>query len=239
MSTPTPPPWAQEQPWTQQQPSGQQQWGSPPTPPAAPPLEPSQRQPWGNGKKAAVGIGGLLVVGLIWGQVNPAPKTPLATASTTATAEAKPESSSAKESSAEGEEPVKASKPKATKAPTIKFETVTAREWKKIAKNPDAHIGEAIVLYGYVTQADGSTGDEYVRANADAVRHRGEYGYLDYDTNTILTAGKADFSDLVEDDVFRIKAVVVGKLDYETALGGETSAPVLTVEALSILESTK
>jgi hypothetical protein len=68
----------------------------------------------------------------------------------------------------------------------------------------------------------------------DGVRHGGEYGYLDYETNTILREGNADFSDLVADDLFQAKVIVEGSMTYETSLGGELTAPVLRVDSIKV-----
>ena len=124
-----------------------------------------------------------------------------------------------------------------TKPSTTAYRKLTARQWARIAKNPDAHVGEAYVVFGYVTQADAATGDDTVRANVDGVRHGGEYGYLDYDTNTMLQEGNADFTDLVEDDIFQAKVIVSGSLSYETTLGGELTAPVLLVNSIRVTGS--
>lgn len=117
------------------------------------------------------------------------------------------------------------------------FDRVTARQWKRIARDPDGHVGEGIVVYGRVTQADASTGTTAIRADVDGVRHRGEYGYLDYDTNTILSDDTGELDDVVEDDIFRAKVVVAGSFEYETAIGGETSVPLLLIQDLRVIGS--
>lgn len=120
--------------------------------------------------------------------------------------------------------------------PSPTFKKITAREWGQIVRNPDAHAGEAYVVYGYVTQADAATGDEAIRASVDGVRHRGEYGWLDYEDNTMLSDGGAPgFADLVNDDIFQAHVVVLGSFDYETALGGETTVPLLDVHKVKVI----
>jgi hypothetical protein len=42
---------------------------------------------------------------------------------------------------------------------------ITARDWAKIAKDPGSHVGEAIIVYGEVTQFDAATGTQVFRAN--------------------------------------------------------------------------
>jgi hypothetical protein len=119
--------------------------------------------------------------------------------------------------------------PVATKPPSYK--KLTARQWKLIAKNPDDHIGEHYIVYGVVTQFDAATGDEGFRADVDAVHHAEPY---DYDTNTILTGDAADLTNLVEDDQFRAKVTVLGSYSYDTQIGGNTTAPQLSVDSIEV-----
>lgn len=51
-----------------------------------------------------------------------------------------------------------------------------AREWALIAKSPDQHAGERIIVYGEVTQFDAATGTSAFRANVDGVAHPLRYG---------------------------------------------------------------
>lgn len=114
----------------------------------------------------------------------------------------------------------------APKPKPITYAKITPREWKKLAKNPDAYAGKAYIVYGAVTQFDTATGDDTFRANVDGVRHSDRY---DYDTNTILTNVAGDVSDLVEDDMFQANVIVVGSYEYETTLGGNMTVPMLNV----------
>jgi len=108
----------------------------------------------------------------------------------------------------------------------VTYEKITAREWKKLAKNPDAYAGKAYIVYGVITQFDSATGDDTFRADVDGVRHSDRY---DYETNTILTNISGDVSDLVEDDLFQANVIVVGSYSYETTLGGDMTVPMLNV----------
>lgn len=116
-------------------------------------------------------------------------------------------------------------------APTV-YAKLTAREWKKLAKDPDAYAGKAYIVYGVVTQFDAATGADTFRADVDGVRHADQF---DYDTNTILSNVKGDVSDLVEDDMFQASVIVVGSYSYETSLGGETTVPQLSVMKIKTL----
>jgi hypothetical protein len=93
-------------------------------------------------------------------------------------------------------------------APAAPPKAISAHDWAKIAKDPDSHVGEAVVVYGEVTQFDAATGTDSFRANVDGVKHQVSYGFADYPTNTVLTNDGADLSDLVQGDPFQANAVV-------------------------------
>lgn len=117
---------------------------------------------------------------------------------------------------------------------------ITAREWALIARSPDAHVGEAIVVYGQVTQFDAATGSTGFRANVDGVKHAVKYGYADYDTNTVLSAPTSSLlGDLVNKDLFRAEVVVAGSYSYETTMGGTLTVPKLTVTKITVTGQAK
>ncbi|WP_344112818.1 hypothetical protein [Kribbella alba] len=117
------------------------------------------------------------------------------------------------------------------------YKKITSRQWKLIAKSPDAHIGEAIIIYGRVAQFDAATGTDSFRADVDGVRHRPSYGYVDYPTNTVLAGDVLELADLVEDDLFTAKVTVSGSLSYDTQIGGETTVPSLRVTSITVTGS--
>lgn len=112
------------------------------------------------------------------------------------------------------------------------YKTLTARQWKLIAKNPDAYIGKTYVVYGVVTQFDAATGTDTFRAD---VAHRRLTDKYDYETNTMLTGEASDLENLVEDDIFRANVTVLSSFSYETQIGGETTAPLLMVDSIRVL----
>jgi len=131
-------------------------------------------------------------------------------------------------------------KPSTVPKPTAKattYKKLTAREWAKIAKSPDDHAGESYVVYGKVTQFDAATGADAFRADVDGVRHKVEYGYVTYPTNTVLTNASGDVSDLVENDLFQANVVVLGSMKYDTQIGGETTVPNLQVVLMKVIGS--
>jgi hypothetical protein len=105
----------------------------------------------------------------------------------------------------------------------------TAREWQIIAKDPAAHEGERIIVYGRVTQFDAATRDDTFRTTVDGIDHPGET--YAFDTNTVLSGDAGTLRDIVDDDLFRADVTVAGSMSYDTQIGGSTTAPRLTVRA--------
>lgn len=123
-----------------------------------------------------------------------------------------------------------ATQPSAAPALPAPAKAITAREWQKIAKNPDAHVGESVIVYGHVTQFDTGTGTDQFRASVDGVQHA---QYYDYETNTLLSGDQSKLGDLVQDDLFRAEVVVGGSYTYSNTMGGSTTAPVLVVSKIT------
>lgn len=125
-----------------------------------------------------------------------------------------------------------------TYAPPAPARAITAREWALIAKNPDAHIGERIIVHGEVTRFDSGTGDSAFRANVDGVVHKVKYGYADYETNTLLAGTSSDLAEVVADDLFTAETTVTGSLTYDTSIGGGAAVPQLLITKITITGST-
>lgn len=125
-----------------------------------------------------------------------------------------------------------APEPTTAKPAKVTYAKLTDRQWKKIAKNPDAYVAKSYVVYGVVTQFDSATGDDTFRANV-AARNLAEA--YDYDTNTLLRGEADQLADLVEDDEFRAKVTVFGAYDYDTQIGGSTTVPFLLVDSIDVL----
>ena len=123
--------------------------------------------------------------------------------------------------------------------PTGPAKAITAREWLLIAKDPDAHKGERVIVYGEVKQFDSATGSNGFRANVDGVVHPVKYGYATYETNTVLGAGSGvSLSEVVQDDLFRAEVTVVGSYSYGTQIGGNTTVPMLMITKIEVTGST-
>jgi hypothetical protein len=110
-------------------------------------------------------------------------------------------------------------------APPAPARAISTRGWQQIAKNPDAHIGESVIVFGHVTQFDATTGTQTFRASVDGVSHRQSY---EYETNTILGGAQSTLKDLVQGDLFCAEVVVRGST-YTTTMGGSMTAPLLQV----------
>jgi len=121
-------------------------------------------------------------------------------------------------------------RPASTSKPT--YRTLSPREWKLVAKNPDAYVGRTYVVYGVVTQFDAATGDDTFRAD---VGPRNMAEVWDYETNTLLTGDAERLRDVVEDDEFRAEVTVLGSFSYDTQIGGNTTVPLLRIDRIRIL----
>lgn len=109
------------------------------------------------------------------------------------------------------------------------FKEVSERDWQLIAKNPDAHVGEKVVIYGKVTQADSATGDEFIRVSTGG--QAADY----YTINTIAREGvDAVFADVVEGDLVTMWVRVWGSKTYDTTMGGSTTAPEVKVNVIEV-----
>jgi hypothetical protein len=67
-----------------------------------------------------------------------------------------------------------------------------------------------------------------------AHRNTRSYGFFDGE-NTLLTGSAKQLDDLIEDDVFRASVTVLGKMDYDTQIGGNTTVPLLEVNSLKVI----
>lgn len=112
------------------------------------------------------------------------------------------------------------------------FAAIGERDWALIAKDPDAHFGEQIVVFARVTQFDSATGKDSFRADAAATSL--EYWSLD-GTNVLFTGDAQMLGPVVEDDVVKVHATVMGSLSYDTQIGGSTTVPLLAVGLIEVV----
>lgn len=113
------------------------------------------------------------------------------------------------------------------------YESLTAREFALMAKDPDAWAGRKVLVYGVITQFDPVTGATSFRADTGPAPVTDVY---DFDQNTVITSYDADMvADFVEKDRVTMFAQVQGAMTYETQIGGSTTVPSLMA---NIIEST-
>jgi hypothetical protein len=194
------------------------------------PIVPPKKKRFGWAPLAA--IVGLVVGGALGSAANETGGTASPTATVTVTAAAAAPSTATQNPSPE---PTKTTKPapKKKEPEAQPAKQVSKRQWAKIVKNPESYIGDRYVIYGQVTQFDAATGDDNFLADT-AHRNTTSYGYFDGE-NTLLTGTAKQLDDLVEDDVFRASITVLGKIDYDTQIGGNTTVPLLEVNSLKVI----
>ncbi|MEV0723828.1 hypothetical protein AB0I37_13720 [Micromonospora purpureochromogenes] len=219
-------PMTPEQPAIPQEPTTSPDTAPEPTMPA----KHSNARAWAVGGIAlvvALGVGGA-VIGASSDDAKPAAGA-MASASPTTVAPTTAAPTTAAPTSA-APSPTRTIAPPKPKPPSYK--TLGARQWKLIAKNPDAYMGKTYVVYGRVTQFDAATGTDSFRAD---VAHRRMADEYQYETNTILNGSESDLDNLVEDDIFRANVTVLGSFSYDTQIGGETTVPMLMVNSIKVL----
>jgi hypothetical protein len=114
------------------------------------------------------------------------------------------------------------------------FQEVDERALAEIVKDPDAHAGEAITIYGYVSQFGTNTGPCRMQLE---VSHEPKDTWFDYDHNALAYSGDhaescPEFDGVLEEDQVKLSVVVIGSESYSTLLGGSNSAPALEVVEL-------
>lgn len=95
---------------------------------------------------------------------------------------------------------------------------VTERQLAQIERNPDAHVGERIILHGKVSQADSNTGTSIIRVEATATPTDEMF------PDTVNTLVRGDFVDVVEGDTVTLNVQVAGAHTYDTMIGGSATA---------------
>lgn len=114
----------------------------------------------------------------------------------------------------------------------------SARDLSLVAKNPDAYLGQTMVVYASITQFDAATGKCTFRAN---VAHTNMAASYEYEHNSIFTGGDGDsncpaLADFVTDDEVRITATSMGSFSYDTQIGGNTTVPMFKVENITLIQ---
>lgn len=217
-------------------------WGRPLPPPRN--VSTGERR-WYRKKRwiAVMAFGALYLIGVVGGGGTPAESAPEPVVVNTPEASTTPPSDvepvvDADEPEPEPE-PTPSKKPKPTKPKFHKadYADLTDREFSKIVRDPDAHIGEKVLVFGDVFQFDTLTGSDQFLANVGGDRDTEgeEFGFVSYDHNALMATSTADFDDVVEGDHIAAWATVMGSFEYDTQIGGSTSAVAFTVERVKVL----
>lgn len=117
------------------------------------------------------------------------------------------------------------------------FVEIDERTLAGIAKDPDAHVGETLILYGYVTQFDANTGPCEMRVSVSATP---QSSWIDYEHNSLAFSGDGDsdcpeLAEVIADDEVKMSVVLHGGKTY-SSLGGGTRVPHFEVIDAEILE---
>ena len=110
------------------------------------------------------------------------------------------------------------------------FTATNERTLSGIAKDPDAHAGETLILYGYVTQFDADTGPCTMRLSVSAAQGSSRF---DYEHNSLAYSGDGDstcpeLDDVVADDEVKLTVILHGGKSYNS-IGGNTTVPYFEV----------
>lgn len=142
------------------------------------------------------------------------------------------------------ETPTPSTEPTPTPTPTEEpgpdlaaFQPLDERAYALLARDPDAHIGDQLILTGVVTQFDAATGRCTFRANTGHTQMESSF---DYGQNALFMSGDGSsdcpvLDDVVQDDHVRLWVEALGSFSYDTQIGGSTTVPsfeVLQVEQL-------
>ncbi|MEV0945618.1 hypothetical protein [Rhodococcus sp. NPDC049939] len=111
------------------------------------------------------------------------------------------------------------------------YETLSEREYEKIVRNPEAHEGRKILVYGTVFQFDTRTGPEVFMADTGAQK----VASIFYDQYTAVTGDAEVFVEVVEDDLVAIYASVAGTQVYETVSGDDREVPLLRASIVDVI----
>lgn len=205
------------------------------------PADPGKpRRPWYRKKRVIIPAGFvalLMIPGLVGGGNRTTTPTTAAPAAVTTTA---PAPAATTTTSAPVATTTKAPEPAKTTTTTAAkpagYAAISARDFKLLAKDPDAYVGKTYKIYGFVTQFDAATGADGFRANTGASK-LGEDDWYDFDQNSVLTGDKATLAKIVEDDLFEAKVIVAGAYSYNTQIGGNTTVPAFLVQEITVYGS--
>ncbi|MCX5042460.1 DUF2510 domain-containing protein [Aldersonia sp. NBC_00410] len=102
------------------------------------------------------------------------------------------------------------------------YAPISDQDFAILAKDPAAHTGERIVVYGRVSQFDANTGADTMRISAGGQ----PADWYDYDVNAIVIGDDPGvLAEVVEGNLVTLHVRVNGETSYPTSMGGELAAP--------------
>jgi hypothetical protein len=125
-------------------------------------------------------------------------------------------------------EPTREPTPEPTAKP-VTYNKLTARNWSKVVKDPDAYVGRTYQIWACITQFDAATGSDTFRGQASYAKQ--SYWYTDGD-NALFTGTDDQLGDFVQDDIVQVNVTTLGAFSYDTQIGGNTTAPWFTVDKI-------
>jgi hypothetical protein len=115
------------------------------------------------------------------------------------------------------------------------YNAISPHDYALMLKDPAAHMGQKIIVYGVVTQFDTATGRSEFRADIAAQPQDDRYGYQQ---NTMIEASDTSIlANVVEGDYVRMYVEVEGAETYKTASGGEFTVPKFGVNIINVTYS--
>lgn len=109
---------------------------------------------------------------------------------------------------------------------------VSDHDYSVLLKDPDAHRGERLEIFGVVTQFDTRTGRDTFRADTGPAYALLE-GPADLKVNSIVKARDPSILvDVAEGDLVRMYVEVEGTTTYRSSIGVEQTAPVFYVNMI-------
>lgn len=202
-----------------------------PVAPPTPVTTPTRRRP---NKYKALGLAAAMLLAIVGGGLFIAAVTNNVSSTTDAARTSPPPSSTPRSAPPPTVSPADLARQRARLDPAT-YQTITPREFALIVKDPEAHAGEKIVVYGVVSQFDSATGPQAFRAYTAATPGA---GVLDFDENTVVLAeDSAILTDVVEGDLVTMWVEVDGTYSYTTQLGGQTTVPQFSVYIIEVTDS--
>jgi hypothetical protein len=116
------------------------------------------------------------------------------------------------------------------------YSAIGLRDYALLIKDPDAHIGEKVIIYGAVEQFDSSTGNSELRATTMAYPHP-PTDDDEYNALIEATSDPSILANVVSGDFIRMYVVVDGTESYTSTIGAELTVPKFSVNIINVMHS--